>query len=99
MPSTFKIIQAGKVLPMNNILPKGEGDEDKNCTYYNLRFENPTNANIEVRVMYVDCNNPDRHTSQTFTVYKGNTTIGSLNMSGDWWCSCLPSTDGVYRYQ
>lgn len=54
MASTFKILQAGKSLPMNNILPKKEGDEGSNCNQYDLIFEHPTNADISVLIMYVD---------------------------------------------
>lgn len=98
MASTFKILQAGKSLPMNNILPKKEGDEGSNCNQYDLRFEHPTNADISVLIMYVDCNNPGRHVSKTVIVQKGQTNIWGLRTTGDWWCHCTPTTDGIYQY-
>lgn len=77
MASTFKILQAGKSLPMNNILPKKEGDEGSNCNQYDLRFEHPTN---------------------TVIVQKGQTNIWGFRTTGDWWCHCTPTTDGIYQY-
>ena len=48
--------------------------------------------------MYVDCNNPGRHVSKTVIVQKGQTNIWGLRTTGDWWCHCTPTTDGIYQY-
>lgn len=98
MASTFKILQEGKQLPMNNIQPKSFGDEDRDCNTYNLYFEHAVNADIEVYINYVDCNDDRKHTSVTYTVRKGSSQIGSFTTTKDWWCGCTPGTDGVYNY-
>lgn len=98
MASTFKITQSGKQLPYNNILPKYFGDEGTNCNQYDLAFEHPTNVDITVTITYVDCDDPRKHALKTVVVQKGQTNIWGFTTTGDWWCGCMPESDGVYQY-
>lgn len=91
-------VSPGVILPKNNILPKSFGDEDTNCNSHTLYFENNVNADITVKINYVDCNDDRKHTSVEYVVRKGTKNIGSFTTTKDWWCNCTPESDGKYTY-